>query len=146
MSVDYDPQKAHEYYEKHKKLKGRHSTSGFSSSQKEQFAYAKQQLLQQKKDRNATNAANINAQKQASVTQIEEAKKAQKEQLSNAAKAKIDQLRAQLKGMSKIQKAQAKSRIQGRCAWTSRSRRGGRRARGSRIPSRQTYGGRSRYR
>ena len=42
---NYDPVKAHEYYEKHKKLKGRNrSTKGFSDTQKEQYAYAKDQL------------------------------------------------------------------------------------------------------
>ena len=48
-SVDYDPVKAHEYYERTKRLKGRRSTKGFSQIQKEQLAYAKEQLKQQQK-------------------------------------------------------------------------------------------------
>ena len=38
-SVDYDPQKAHEYYEKHKKLKGK--TRKKTQTEKEQEYYAK---------------------------------------------------------------------------------------------------------
>ena len=37
----YDLVKAHEYYEKHKKLKGQHSTKGMTNSQKEMAAYVK---------------------------------------------------------------------------------------------------------
>ena len=51
MNVDYDPVKAHEYYEKHKKLKGRKraSTKGFSQKQLEQTEYAKSQLAKRYK-------------------------------------------------------------------------------------------------
>ena len=45
----YDAEKAHEYYEKHKKLKGRHSTKGFSTRQKEMWMYGKAQLTNEKK-------------------------------------------------------------------------------------------------
>ena len=53
--VDYDPQKAHEYYMKHRKLKGKRSTRKFTQKQKEQWAYAKDQLKTQQKDRNEKN-------------------------------------------------------------------------------------------
>ena len=70
-SVDYDPVKAHEYYMKHRKLKGRRrSTKGFSESQKEQYAYAKEQLKQQQKDRNAKSKEAINSQKQARIAAL----------------------------------------------------------------------------
>lgn len=49
MAVNYDPVKAHEYYEKHKKLKGRTSTKGFNQKQKEQAFYVKAQLTDEKK-------------------------------------------------------------------------------------------------
>lgn len=42
MAVDYDPVKAHEYYEKNKKLKGR--KKGLKGQKKEQFAFVKSQL------------------------------------------------------------------------------------------------------
>ena len=43
----YDPQKAKEYYEKHKKLKGRRSTKGFDDKQKASWLYGKNQIKQQ---------------------------------------------------------------------------------------------------
>ena len=52
----YDPQKAHEYYEKHKKLKGKRSktsTAGFSQRQKEASMYVKSQINSKKKSRNS---------------------------------------------------------------------------------------------
>ena len=52
---NYDPVAAHEYYMKHRKLKGRKSTTkaqrsvkGMSKSQREQWAYARAQLFEQK--------------------------------------------------------------------------------------------------
>ena len=47
----YDPVKAHEYYEKHKKLKGRQSTKGMTNSQKEMAAYVKDKLSAEKKQK-----------------------------------------------------------------------------------------------
>ncbi len=44
----YDLVKAHEYYEKHKKLKGQHSTTGMKNSQKEMAAYVKDKLSAEK--------------------------------------------------------------------------------------------------
>lgn len=99
MAVDYDPVKAHQYYEQHKKLKGRrgkHSTKGFSTRQKEQWAYAKDQLSQEHKDIN---------------TGITEESKARRKELSEQAKNMISQLRGRLKGMSKQEKAKWKEKI-----------------------------------
>ena len=48
----YDPVKAHEYYIKHRKLKGRRSktsTAGFSKKQKEASMYVKSQITSRKK-------------------------------------------------------------------------------------------------
>lgn len=97
----YDPVKAHEYYMKHRKLKGRHSTKGFSVSQKEQWAYAKYMLGEEKKERNTNIRASISAER-----------KAKAEQLTKTAKSKIENLRKQLKSMSKEQRKIAKERIQ----------------------------------
>lgn len=108
----YDPVKAHEYYEKHKKLKGRRSTTGFSESQKERWAYAKHVLGEEKKERNTSDRERINAAKSANIAAIEAAKKQQREQLTSAAQGQISRLRDELKGMSKDQKASAKARIQ----------------------------------
>ena len=109
-SVNYDPIKAHEYYEKHKKLKGRsRSTKGWNQSQKEQWAYAKAQLAEQKKAQNAE----LTEQKSERSKAISEAKKKQKEMLTKQAKAKIDALRNRLKNLSGKQKYMALNAING---------------------------------
>lgn len=96
MAVDYDPVKAHEYYMKHRKLKGKHSTKGFSKSQKEQWSYAKSQLSEEHKEINKG---------------ITEETKARRQELADKAKAMISELREKLKGMSKEEKALWKERI-----------------------------------
>lgn len=47
----YDPVKAHEYYEAHKKLKGRTSTKGFSEEQKITARYVKQKLSEERQEK-----------------------------------------------------------------------------------------------
>lgn len=100
MAVDYDPQKAHEYYERHKKLKGRgkRSTKGFSKTQKAQWAYAKEQLKEEHREIGHN---------------ITEESKATRQELSDTAKSRIKALRESLKGMSKEERAEAKERITG---------------------------------
>jgi hypothetical protein len=97
MSVDYDPIKAHEYYEKHKKLKGRkkkaqqyvptvkRTKKGWNHTQKEQLDYAKAQLKN-------------NLKKQ--LKKIEEDKQKQKEAAIKNAKRQIELIRVRLKYMS----------------------------------------------
>ena len=100
MAVDYDPKKAHEYYEKHKKLKGRRkgrSTKGWTDIQKEQLEYAKDQLKTEHKNNNAS---------------ITEEAKEKRKALSEAASQRIKSIRAQLKNLSPEQKEIVKSRIQ----------------------------------
>lgn len=45
----YDPQKAHEYYEKHKKLKGKTSTAKLNEEGKKAAKYVKQKIMEEKK-------------------------------------------------------------------------------------------------
>ena len=71
-NIDYDPRKAHEYYMKHRKLKGRRSTKGFSESQKEQWAYAKSQLSEQKKARDKGDSESINARRDSLLKDIKQ--------------------------------------------------------------------------
>lgn len=98
MAVDYDPIKAHEYYEKHKKLKGRRSTRKFTETQKAQWEYAKDQLAQEHKEIN---------------TDIAEDAKEKRAQLSERAKSVISALRNRLKALPKEQRAKVKEQIQG---------------------------------
>ena len=95
----YDPQKAHEYYMKHRKVKGNtRSTKGFDTGQKESWAMAKDKLSQKHKAINKS---------------ITEDVQQKRKQLSEQTKNKIDALRQRMKGMSKEEKAAFKESIQG---------------------------------
>lgn len=78
----YDPVKAHEYYERTKELKGRHSTSEFSDTQKEGFAYTKNKVQEERKG----------AFKSASLQNKEAVK-----QLRDKAKGRREEIREKLK-------------------------------------------------
>lgn len=108
-SVNYDPVKAHEYYEKHKHLKGRkRSTKGWNQTQKEQLSYAKYQLSEQKK----AQLSDISEQRKEIAKKLSEQKREQKKRLSEATQAKIKAVRAKLKNMPPAQKEQFKAQIQ----------------------------------
>lgn len=61
----YDPQKAHDYYERNKELKGRQSTKGFSDTQKQALSYTKNQIGAAKKAELAKSQADQKAQLEA---------------------------------------------------------------------------------
>lgn len=92
----YDPQKAKEYYEKHKKLKGRTSTAGLNDAGKVAAKEVKERITEEKK-----------AQIEAIKEQAKERIAAAKDQMQG----KIDALRAQLKGMSKEERQAKKEEI-----------------------------------
>lgn len=107
-SVDYDPVKAHEYYEKHKKLKGRsRSRKGWDDTQKEQYEYAKAQA----KDAYSKSADLISLQRSTHLQAVESAKKKQKEQITKQTSAAISQLRDKMKNMSPEQKEAFKEKL-----------------------------------
>lgn len=112
-NVDYDPKKAHEYYMRTRKLKGRHSTKGFSGTQKEQWGYAKAQLQEQKKTRDNAASESISAARAKSLEQIKKQKQAQKERLVKEATLKIDLLRQRLHDMPPEKRRAMKKSIQG---------------------------------
>lgn len=98
----YDKKKAHEYYMRHRKLKGRHSTKGMSQGQKEQFSYAKHVLGEERKKRDSKSRETIN-----------ESKQRQREQIRALTKKRIEALRDALSRMDPYQRMMAKERIQG---------------------------------
>lgn len=99
--VDYDPKKAHEYYMKHRKLKGKsYSQKKFSNTQKEQFLYAKGQLKEQLE----TNNFNVRER-------IKEAKRKQQEQIIAQTKAKIEEIKQKYKNMPIEQRLVMKDQI-----------------------------------
>ena len=81
----YDPVKAHQYYEEHKKLKGRKSTAGLNETGKATAKYVKQQLEEERKKAVETYKAEMNK--------------------------KIENLREMLKGMSKEERKERKAEI-----------------------------------
>lgn len=112
---NYDPVKAHEYYEKHKKLKGRRSTKGFSQSQKERFAFAKFQLGEDKKRQ----ISEISEQRKALAAQVSQDIREKKEAATKQAAAQIEKIRSRLKalkGASPERKEQMRDMIAGAVA------------------------------
>lgn len=81
----YDPVKAHQYYEEHKKLKGRKSTAGLNDTGKASAKYVKEQLEAERKSRVEQYKAEMNR--------------------------KISELREMLKGMSKADRKRNKEEI-----------------------------------
>lgn len=93
----YDPEKAHEYYMRTRKLKGRKSTAGLNDEGKAAAKYVKEQLTSERKQ--------VISDKKDEHTNINEAYK-------NQMQSKIDLLRAKLKRMSKFEKRKHRETIQ----------------------------------
>lgn len=93
----YDPVKAHEYYMRTRQLKGRRSTAGLSSTQRETAAYVKSQLDEERKSK--TEVLRNDAESSANQHKTE----MQRE---------IATLRAKFKGMSKEERAENRGAIQ----------------------------------
>ena len=141
---NYDPIAAHEYYEKHKKLKGRRSTTkaqrsikGMNRAQREQWAFARAQLFEEKKRRTEELKAGkkgalsalseagraVTAEKQEIVKRLSESqkqqleliseqKKKQKEKIQAQATKKIEALRNKLKNLPPAERQKVKEQIQ----------------------------------
>ena len=86
---NYDPQKAHEYYEKHKKLKGRKK----ATRQEEQMAYAQSQLQRQQRSKNARAKHWIGVGASEEQSRIAQQRAEQTKRLVSDAGAKINDLR-----------------------------------------------------
>lgn len=93
----YDPVKAHEYYMKHRKLKGRHSVKGMSETQKERWEYAQHELSEEHKGLSKGITAHENARK---------------EQARYIANFKIKQIRNRLKYAPKSQREVFRKKLQ----------------------------------
>lgn len=105
----YDPVKAHEYYEAHKKLKGRTSTAGLNEEGRKVASYVKSQITAEKKHRLEANTEDRKAQIQSKRDARDREVEAHKTQMNQ----KIDSLRSMLKGMSKEQRAANRERVNG---------------------------------
>jgi hypothetical protein len=114
----YDPVKAHEYYMRNRELKGRKSTAGLNDEGKNAARYVREQLqterkakVQDHKDQTNSKIDTLRNQKNSKIETLRDQKKAKIEAYKNQMQSKIDSLRAQLKGMSKEEKAAKKEQI-----------------------------------
>ena len=103
----YDPVKAHEYYIKHRELKGRASTAGLNDEGKAAASYVKEQLTTERKSK-------VEANKEDTTNQIDkfrEQKKSNIEAHKAAIQSQIDRLKAKLRSMSSVDKQNNRDRI-----------------------------------
>lgn len=112
VSEYYDPVKAHEYYEAHKKLKGRHSTAGLNDEGKAAAEYVKKNLDEER-----------NAKIEESKNQMDSKTESRRSEYSNEVKKYSEQTTAQIKRlrdyigkMSKTQKAARRKNIENQIA------------------------------
>ena len=104
----YDPVKAHEYYEAHKKLKGRKTTSNLNEEGRNIASYVKEQI-------NKERDSKIDAHRSQTDSQIESAQSERDrkiEQHKNEMNSAIGALRNQLKRMSPASKRAHRDEIQ----------------------------------
>ena len=96
----YDPQKAHEYYEQHKKLKGRQSTASLNETGKNAVSYVKQQVNKERDD--ALETENKRFSKEAESEQKKYSD--QIIEIVSLAKEKIDAIQLKYKRLNRAQK------------------------------------------
>ena len=103
----YDPVKAHEYYMKHRELKGRNSTSGLNDEGKSAASYVKEQLTTERKSKVESNKEDTTNQ----IDKLREQKKSNIEVHKAAMQSQIDRLKAKLRSMSSADKQKNRDRI-----------------------------------
>ncbi len=103
----YDPVKAHEYYEAHKQLKGRHSTAGLNEKGREAARYVKDQLMEERKEKTEqsksamkSRISNSSSQLKTKTAQNREVQKEKIEAHKQQTQAAIDNIRSSLKSLS----------------------------------------------
>ena len=103
----YDPVKAHEYYIKHRELKGRNSTAGLNEEGKAAASYVKEQLTTERKSKVESNKEDTTNQ----IDKLREQKKSNIEVHKSAMQSQIDRLKAKLRSMSSADKQKNRDRI-----------------------------------
>lgn len=99
----YDPVKAHEYYEQHKHLVGRHSTKGMTKEQKEAWKITKANIHAEKK---GEKKATTDSQAKELQSMRDSCNKA-KEEITAKIKAKVDEINGRMsKASEEIAKKQ----------------------------------------
>ena len=94
----YDPVKAHEYYEKHKKLKGRKKASGPELSEKGQLTaqYVKDRISSEYQRRIQNNTDDLERQIQNNNTQTQSRAQSNVDSLQNSIEAKTNDVKARI--------------------------------------------------
>lgn len=102
----YDPVKAHEYYERTKKLKGRTSTTGLNAEGRRVASYVKKQLNEERtakvnesKMNRDSQIENLREKTESEIAELREETDAQSESYRIQTQNKIDQLREKLEKM-----------------------------------------------
>ena len=108
----YDPVKAHEYYEAHKKLKGRTSTAGLNEEGRKVASYVKKRITSEKKSRLDSNMQSRKSQIESRRSVRDRDVETHKAQMNQ----RIDSLRSTLKNMSKEDRAKNREAIQNEIA------------------------------
>ena len=103
----YDPVKAHEYYIKHRELKGRASTAGLNDEGKAAASYVKEQLTTERKSKVEANKDDTTNQ----IDKLREQKKSNIEAHKAAMQSQIDRLKANLGAMTSAYKQKNRDRI-----------------------------------
>lgn len=103
----YDPVKAHEYYIKHRELKGRASTAGLNDEGKAAASYVKEQLTTERTSKVEANKEDTTNQ----IDKLREQKKSNLEVHKAAMQSQIDRLKAKLRSMSSADKQKNRDRI-----------------------------------
>lgn len=113
----YDPVKAHEYYEAHKKLKGR-KRSSLNDEGKAASDYVKERINEEYKEKVSahktqtdSNIKNTREQATSDIKSESESTKASIKQHSERMKSQISSLQAELKRMNRVDKANNRERI-----------------------------------
>lgn len=114
----YDPKKAHEYYEEHKQLKGRRSTSGLNEEGRQAASYVRNSINAEKKskiethkrstDSSIENARNV---KDKTIETLQKNRDSIMEQHRTKMQSSIDSLQEKLSKMTPDQKAINKDSI-----------------------------------
>lgn len=108
----YDPVKAHEYYEAHKKLKGRTSTAGLNEEGRKVASYVKKQITSEKKSRLDSNSQSRKSQIESRRAVRDRDVETHKAQMNQ----KIKSLRLALENMSKEDRARNREEIRSEIA------------------------------
>lgn len=119
----YDPVKAHEYYERTKKLKGRRSTAGLNDEGKAAAKYVKERItaekkqkIQSSKDLKDKNIKTSSESTKLTRKQAQEKKAATIKANSQKLQAEVKSLRESYKGLSKEERAAKKEQVDAQIA------------------------------